>query len=380
MLFPAYRGDEPYVFVCYAHEDEVTVYPDIQQLHDRGTNIWYDEGISAGRVWRAEIARSIQGASKFLYFISKASLESSHCAREVEYALSKEIPVVPVYLDESELTPELDLVLNRVHALHRTVDERYQEHLLDALTRSPMLETTFASPRVKRNRPLRLLMGLAVAVLLAGGVWYAQNSMRSDVSIDPNSIAVLPLLNIDGSDQTAIFSKGLMEDVIDRLARVPGLRVSSRGDSASLPANASSDEVRQRLRVSYYIQGSVRLTDERIRVVIQLIESASGRQLQSRSFDRERKDFFEIQDEITNLAIASLRVALPEDTQTALGAADRAATIDAYVLYRRGIDELNKPMTAQTTQQALDWFAQSLNISGPANSGGSPFPSVTCGS
>ena len=186
--------------------------------------------------------------------------------------------------------------------------------------------------------------------------------MRIDVAIDPNSIAVLPLFNIDGSEQTAIFSSGLMEEVIDRLARVPGLRVSSRGDSASLPANASSNEVRRRLRVSYYIQGSVRLTEERIRVVIQLIESASGRQLQSRSFDRERKDFFEIQDEITNLAIANLRVALPEDTQTPLGTTDSAATIDAYVLYRRGIDELNRPMTAQTTQKALDWFTQSLNV------------------
>ena len=161
LQFPAYKGHEAYVFVCYAHEDEATVYPDMQQLHDQGTNLWYDEGISAGRVWRAEIARSILGATKFLYFISKASLASPHCAREVEYALSKEVPVVPVYLDESELTPELDLVLNRVHALHRTVDERYQEHLLDALSRPPILEAAFASPRVERIRPLHVLVGLS---------------------------------------------------------------------------------------------------------------------------------------------------------------------------------------------------------------------------
>ena len=153
-----------------------------------------------------------------------------------------------------------------------------------------------------------------------------------------------------------------MEDVIDRLARIPSLRVSSRGDSASLPANASSKDVRRRLRVSYYIQGSVQLTDQRIVVGIQLIESASGQLLQSRIFDRERSNFFEIQDEITNLAIASLRVALPEDTQTVLSFTDSAASIDAYVLYRRGIEELHRPTTAQTTQQALDWFAQALKV------------------
>ncbi|MHC4707349.1 MAG: tetratricopeptide repeat protein, partial [Planctomycetota bacterium] len=78
--------------------------------------------------------------------------------------------------------------------------------------------------------------------------------------------------------------------------------------------------------------------------------------------DRERKDFFEIQDEITSLAVANLRVALPQETQTALGTAINVASIDAYILYRRGIEELHKPMTVQTIEQALDWFSQSLEI------------------
>jgi len=182
------------------------------------------------------------------------------------------------------------------------------------------------------------------------------------IPIDPNSIAVLQLMNIDGSEETTIFSNGLVEDVINRLARIPGLHVASRGDSFSLPANSSSSEVRQRLRVNYYIEGSVRLTEEKIRVVIQLIESENGQHLLSRSFDRERKDFFEIQDEITSLTVANLRVALPQDTQTALGTAINVASIDAYILYRRGIEELHKPITAQTIEQALDWFSQSLEI------------------
>jgi tetratricopeptide (TPR) repeat protein/DNA-binding winged helix-turn-helix (wHTH) protein len=190
-------------------------------------------------------------------------------------------------------------------------------------------------------------------------------SLQTDVkniAVDPNSIAVLPLMNIDGSEQAAIFGNGLMEDVINRLARIPGLRVSARGDSFSLPANASSSEVRRRLRVNYYIEGSVRVTDEQIRVVIQLIESERGQRLLSRSFDREPADFFEIQDEITSLAVANLRAALPEQAQAAVGAAVSVSNIDAYVLYRRGIEELSKPMTVQTIEQALDWLAQSLEI------------------
>ena len=69
--FPAYQGDDPYVFVCYAHDDNGIVFPEIQWLRDQGVNLWYDEGISAGKVWRAEIAEAIQGAAKFLYYISR---------------------------------------------------------------------------------------------------------------------------------------------------------------------------------------------------------------------------------------------------------------------------------------------------------------------
>jgi hypothetical protein len=46
--FPAYDGNEPYVFVCYAHDDAGEVYPEITRLKDAGVNIWYDEGIAPG--------------------------------------------------------------------------------------------------------------------------------------------------------------------------------------------------------------------------------------------------------------------------------------------------------------------------------------------
>jgi hypothetical protein len=45
-LFTAYDGNEPYIFVCYAHEDSGIVYPEIQSQHEQGVNLWYDEGIS----------------------------------------------------------------------------------------------------------------------------------------------------------------------------------------------------------------------------------------------------------------------------------------------------------------------------------------------
>jgi TolB-like protein/Tfp pilus assembly protein PilF/DNA-binding winged helix-turn-helix (wHTH) protein len=190
----------------------------------------------------------------------------------------------------------------------------------------------------------------------------ADAALEVDAPIEPNSIAVLPFLNIDGSEETRIFSEGLAEDVINRLAKVPAFRVSARGDSFSLLPTASSDEVRKRLRVSYYLEGSVRLAEEKMRVVIQLINSANGFQVLSRTFDRSRQEFFEIQDEITSLTVANLRLVLPPETQIILSASDEYPDLDAYVLYRRGMEAYHRPKTTGSIDEALDWFNQSLLI------------------
>ncbi len=135
--FRAYEGDEPYVYVCYAHDDDALVYPELKWLHEQGVNIWYDEGISAGKLWRAEIGDAIQGAAKVLYYISHSSLASDHCNREINFALDEGREVLPVYVEDVELTTDLKVGLSRVHALYREEDVNYQRHLLQAVGRTP---------------------------------------------------------------------------------------------------------------------------------------------------------------------------------------------------------------------------------------------------
>ena len=132
-----------------------------------------------------------------------------------------------------------------------------------------------------------------------------------------NSIAVLPFFNMDGSEDTQIFTQGLVDDVTNRLSRVPGLLVSSRGDSYTLEPSTASQRVRERLRVARYLEGSVQMQGERMRIIVQLIDSETGFHVLSRSFDRNREDFFDIRDEITALTVANVRVALPPETQAA---------------------------------------------------------------
>ena len=177
-----------------------------------------------------------------------------------------------------------------------------------------------------------------------------------------NSIAVLPFLNIDGSEDTQTFANGLVDDVITRLSRVPNLRVSSRGDSFTLAPNSASAHVRRRLRVAMYLEGSVQIADDQIRVIVQLIDSETGFHVVARTFNRLRKDFFDIRDEITELTVANIRVMLPEGEQDALSLASEDPSLDAYVLYRRGIEASRQPESKEAVASALDWFDAALSI------------------
>lgn len=187
-------------------------------------------------------------------------------------------------------------------------------------------------------------------------------TMIDSIAVADNSIAVLPFLNVDGSNDTQVFANGLVDDVIHRLARVPGLRVSSRGDSFTLEPNSASDLVRRRLRVAMYLEGSVQIATDRIRVIVQLIDSADGFHVLSRTFDRPREDFFDIRDDLTNLTVSSLRVALPEEMQAMSTAGSPHPDLDAYVLYRRGVEESRKPHSASTAASALGWFDAALEV------------------
>ena len=180
--------------------------------------------------------------------------------------------------------------------------------------------------------------------------------------ITDNTIAILPFMNMDGSEETQIFANGLVEDVLTSLSKVPGLLVASRGDSFSLGPNTASTKVRERLRVASYAEGSVHIYGDKIRVVVQLINSANGFHTLSRTFDRTLAGFFEMRDEITALTVASVRVALPPETRVIRDVPNVDTNIDVYRLYRRGIDASHLQATEESLSAALGWFDAALKI------------------
>jgi hypothetical protein len=172
----------------FAHRDADSIYPDLIELHKNDLNIWYDEGISAGSSWRAKIATAIKGASKLVFFISEASLNSTHCLREIDYALNNDINIIPVYLDDSKLPGELELVLNRVHALFRESDSMYLGHLLAALQGTGSLDSL--RRLTKKKRPVIWLAVGVIGVSLLFAVFLTQrDSLFDNGSIASSTVA-----------------------------------------------------------------------------------------------------------------------------------------------------------------------------------------------
>lgn len=201
------------------------------------------------------------------------------------------------------------------------------------------------------------------------GFEFPQTEPAASVSIETelipvvdNSLAVLQLLNIEGDAKTQVFSDGLSEDILDGLARIPGLLVSSRGDSWSLPPNAASDVVRRRLRVASYLEGSVRFVNDKLRVVVQLIDTESGFHLFSRNFELQLGDISEMQKEVTSLVVANLKLAVDTPSLDNYFDYSRTPSEDAYFLYLSGREALRRAPSPANVSAAIEYFDKALHI------------------
>ena len=172
--FPAYSGDDPYIFVSYAHDDDEIVYPEILWLKDQGFNIWYDEGISPGTEWRTELSDSIKASSLFLYFITPRSVASNHCRREVNLATDLQKQILVVQMEETELPSGLDLTLSAMQAILRyeISDHAYRSKLITGVSAHLQrgVAQAYPAPTTTEKRDVRsvlLSIGIVGFAILA---------------------------------------------------------------------------------------------------------------------------------------------------------------------------------------------------------------------
>src|SRR5437868_12087580 len=149
------------------------------------------------------------------------------------------------------------------------------------------------------------------------------------------SIAVLPLLNESGDPHDEYFSDGLSEELIAALAQINGLKVIGRSSSFRFKDRHEEPKaIGEKLGVSTLLEGTVRKQDDRVRIVAELINAADGIELWTRTFDRELKDIFAVQEEIARAVAESLKVTLlgSEEKSTQMA----TNSVEAHNAYLQG--------------------------------------------
>jgi TolB-like protein/lipoprotein NlpI len=178
---------------------------------------------------------------------------------------------------------------------------------------------------------------VGVAVIAAGLLVYQfSRAPRSTItsSAENKSIAVLPLLNESGDPKDEYFSDGLSEELIAALAQIKELKVIGRSSSFRFKDRKEEPKaIGEKLGVTTLLEGTVRKQGERVRIVAELINAADGIELWTRTFDRELKDIFAVQQEIAAAVASSLKATL-------LGADQRSSanpkTAEAHNAYLQG--------------------------------------------
>ena len=227
---------------------------------------------------------------------------------------------------------------------------------------------TSITPHTGRRMDRLIVAGLviAVAVVAADRLWPEGEPPATAVRPDPAQpasvpaaaptsgdaggalpIAVLPFLNLSGDPQQEFFSDGVTEEILNVLAGIEGLRLTSRTSSFHFKGkDLPLPQIARELGVKYVLEGSVRMAASQVRVTAQLIEVEGDKHLWSESYTRELDNIFAVQEDIARSVATELKARLsPADESRLKQAGTR--DVEAYQAFLRGRHAFNQRTWAQ---------------------------------
>ena len=203
----SYEGKEPYIFLSYAHADSAAVMAIAARLQEAGCRIWYDGGIEVGSEWPEYIAAHLEGAAVMLAFISNAYVRSDNCRKEMHFAQTRKISTVNIFLEETALTPGMEMQIGPLFALmkHTMGEDVFYEKLLAAPQLAPFLgqerEAFRAQARPvkgkKRWTPGRIAalcvsLALLIAIMTLGIIgWFTGYAQRIWIKEHQPEVSIL---------------------------------------------------------------------------------------------------------------------------------------------------------------------------------------------
>ncbi|MDB6114795.1 MAG: hypothetical protein JWQ62_1740 [Lacunisphaera sp.] len=390
------------MFLSYAREDAEAARRIAEALRGFGVEVWFDlSELRGGDAWDAKIRRQIRECTLFIPLISAHSQarEEGYFRREWRLAVDRTQDmaenrafIVPVIIDDTRESaanvPEQFLKAHCTRLPNGEPTPQFVEQVKrllqapragDAAGRPGAPGAATAPARAKsRVSVLNIALGVAVLALVAfvflrpatkpepapatpaaptATTRAPEPAITAGFSPDAKSIAVLPFVNMSTDADQGFFADGLAEELLNLLAKIPALQVTSRSSAFSYKGkDFKLAQVARELNVAHILEGSVRKSGTHLRITAQLIDARTDTHLWSETYDRSLDDIFAVQDEIAAAVVGQLQVTL-------LGAAPKtkAANPRAYALFLQA-RQLAHQLTNESLQQAVTFYQQALAV------------------
>src|SRR5467141_683066 len=234
----------------------------------------------------------------------------------------------------------------------------------EGLKRTENVSPDEVIPQWSKKKFAALIVGIAV---IAAGLLAFQllRSSRSTITATPDakSIAVLPFVNMSADKNDEYLSDGMTEELINVLAKVPGLRVPGRTSCFAFKGKNEEDifrKVGDQLHVGTVLEGSVRKAGDKLRVTAQLINVSDGYHLWSKDYDGDVKDILNFQSNVAEQVVQALQVQLGTEAARALSKKP-TENPEAHRLYLLGRYEFGKYSEAGWTS-SIRYYEQALKL------------------
>jgi adenylate cyclase len=296
-----------------------------------------------------------------------SAIEAAVCGMKIQQELQQEPKVLLrigihagdiVYDDEGVYGDGVN-VASRIENISLPGSVLISEKINDELKNQKEIFSIFLGRYELKN----VKQPITIYAINAGGIVVpTTEQIEGKTSITDYSIAVLPFLNLSAEKDNDYFSDGMTEELLNALAKVEGLSVTSRTSSFAFKGkNSDIREISRKLGVKNVLEGSVRKYGNRVRVTAQLIDSENGYHKWSENYDRNLEDIFAVQDEIANAIVSQLKknISIRKPSERLVKASTK--NIDAYNLYLKGLFYWNK-WAPEHVQKAITYFKDAISL------------------
>ena len=301
--------------------------------------------------------------------IFDSAIEAVLCAKHIQEELLQN-PKVPLRIgihmgdimhnDEGIYGDGVNLA-SRIQSIAVEGAVLFSEKVFNEVQNHPAIPTNYLGSFTLKN----VKAPMCVYALASKGLTIPQpREMKGKTTDNLNafrSVAVLPFVNMSNDEENEYFSDGITEELINALAKIDGMLVTSRTSSFAFKGkNEDVRQIGQKLGVESIIEGSVRKAGKQVRVTAQLIKSGDGYHCWSETFDGELENIFSLQDEISSKIAERFREAQEANRSKPIGKSP-SQSIEAYNLYLKGRYYWNK-WNPQAIKKAIELYEQALQL------------------